>query len=69
MTLYSKNYWGLDISDHHDVTEEDMQAASFNGDDFAFWTMFEGEPARVKRPVRSAEWWRQYHASRIRRED
>ena len=66
MTLYSKNSWGLDISDHHDVTEEDMQASSFGSDEFAFWTEFKGEPAQ---PKRSAAWWRQYHASRIRRED
>jgi hypothetical protein len=54
--------WGnfaLDITQHHDVSDEDMRQASW-GEDYDFWSDVHSRP----RPKRSAEWWRQYHASR-----
>ncbi len=61
MTLYSTNQRGLCITDHHDVTEEDVYWANL-GRDAPYFGEDWHQPQ--PRPKRSAEWWRQYHASR-----
>ena len=64
MTLYSKNSWGPAITDHHDVTEEDVRAANWGDDEEGFWGDFYRPKPSFK--GRSPEWIRQYNASRMR---
>lgn len=65
MTIYERNNRGLCITDHHDITEEDIHYAMMGSEEELFWEDFFRPRVNIF-AGRSKEWIEQYNASRMR---